>query len=48
MTRAGGGACGDLADVLLDIPSEQTPRVQEIGMLVYHILCELVENTIAS
>ncbi|MBS3822160.1 MAG: SIS domain-containing protein, partial [Phycisphaerae bacterium] len=43
-TRAGGGKCAALADVLVDIPDESTPRVQEISMLAYHILCELVEK----
>jgi D-sedoheptulose 7-phosphate isomerase len=46
-TKTGGGKCADVADVLLDIPSEATPRVQEIGMLVYHILCEIVETATA-
>jgi D-sedoheptulose 7-phosphate isomerase len=43
-----GGACAELADVLLDVPSRQTPRVQEIGTLVYHLLCQLVEDALAS
>ena len=42
-TKTGGGKCASLADVLLDIPSDATPRVQEVGMLVYHIICEIVE-----
>ncbi len=46
-TKQGGGLCADIVDVLLDIPSGQTPRVQEAGMLVYHILCELVEAEMA-
>ncbi|MCK5113211.1 MAG: SIS domain-containing protein [Phycisphaerae bacterium] len=46
-TKNGGGKCAALADVLLDIPSDATPRVQEIGMLVYHILCEIVEAAMA-
>ena len=46
-TKSGGGKCAPLADVLLDIPSEDTPRVQEVGMLVYHIICEIVEAAMA-
>jgi D-sedoheptulose 7-phosphate isomerase len=46
-TKAGGGKCAELADVLIDIPCEATPRVQEIGMLVYHVLCEIVEAEFA-
>jgi len=47
ITGEGGGICVDLADVLLDIPSRQTPRVQESTLIMYHILCELVEDAIA-
>lgn len=43
-TGAGGGKCAELADVLLDVPTTHTPRVQEAHQLLYHILCELVEN----
>jgi len=47
-TKQGGGQCAALADVLLDFPAEATPRVQEVGMVVYHILCELVEAKMAN
>jgi D-sedoheptulose 7-phosphate isomerase len=47
LTGQGGGKCKALADVLLDVPSRQTPRVQEIGTLVYHLLCQLVEDALA-
>lgn len=43
LTGQGGGQCAPYADALLDIPSTQMPRVQEVGMLVYHLVCELVE-----
>lgn len=47
LTGQGGGKCAPHADVLLDIPSAATPRVQEVGVLVYHMLCELVEDALA-
>jgi D-sedoheptulose 7-phosphate isomerase len=47
LTGQGGGQCEALADVLLDVPSAHTPRVQEIGTLVYHLLCQLVEDDLA-
>lgn len=31
-------------DVAIQVPSEETPRIQEGQELVYHILCELVEK----
>ncbi|MCE5327994.1 MAG: SIS domain-containing protein [Planctomycetaceae bacterium] len=43
LTGRGGGQCAALADILLDIPSDQTPRIQEVSTIVYHVLCELVE-----
>ena len=47
LTGQGGGACSELADVLLAVPSDQTPRIQEVGMVVYHTICELVEEALA-
>ena len=41
-----GGRGGDLArraDVALVVPSESTPRIQELHMLAGHVLCDLVE-----
>jgi D-sedoheptulose 7-phosphate isomerase len=43
-TGSGGGECGPLADVLLDVPATISPRVQEAHVVMYHILCELVEQ----
>jgi hypothetical protein len=30
--------------VLIEIPSGFTPHIQEAGMVVYHCICEQVEN----
>jgi D-sedoheptulose 7-phosphate isomerase len=46
LTGQGGGQCATCADLLLDIPSTCTPRVQEVGTLVYHLVCELVETAL--
>lgn len=43
ITGQGGGAIGKLADVLIDVPSKCTPRIQEIHTLVIHIICQQVE-----
>ena len=48
MTGSAGGRCAALADVLLDVPSRCTPRVQEAHVVIYHILCELIEETIVA
>lgn len=42
-TGDGGGKCKALADVLFDIPSNVTARIQEAGQVIYHVLCEIVE-----
>ena len=41
-----GGEMKDLADVLINIPSDDTPRIQESHIMVGHIICELVEDNI--
>ncbi len=43
-TGEGGGKCAEFADVLLDVPSTRSPRIQEAHAVIYHILCELVER----
>jgi D-sedoheptulose 7-phosphate isomerase len=46
MTGASGGQLKMEADYCLCIPSTDTPRIQEHHILVGHILCQLVEQTI--
>ena len=36
----------ELVDFLIDIPSKETPRIQESHIMVGHIVCDLVERTI--
>jgi D-sedoheptulose 7-phosphate isomerase len=39
-----GGKMKDRVDVLLRVPSRQTPRIQETHLLLGHILCDLVDR----
>lgn len=48
LTGKGGGAMACLCDVLLDVPSQATPRVQEMHLVVYHYLCERIECALSS
>ncbi len=48
MTGSGGGECAPLADILLDVPSSKTPRIQEAHVVIYHILCEFIEAHFAA
>jgi D-sedoheptulose 7-phosphate isomerase len=43
-TGEGGGDMAQLVDVLFDVPSCSTPRIQEIHGLLGHIICELIER----
>ncbi|HEV2352871.1 MAG TPA: SIS domain-containing protein [Puia sp.] len=44
MTGEGGGKLAPLSDHLVDIPSRNTPRIQEAHMLLGPIICQLVEE----
>lgn len=44
MTGETGGKMKDLCDYLINIPSQDTPRIQECHMLLGHTICELVET----
>jgi D-sedoheptulose 7-phosphate isomerase len=39
-----GGKMAAMADILLNVPSTDTPRIQEIHILIGHIICEQVEK----
>ena len=43
-TGAGGGKLKDLSDYLFDVPSKNTPRIQESHIMIGHIICQLVEQ----
>ena len=47
LTGASGGKVAAVVDVCVRVPSEETPRVQELCMLLGHTLCELVERELA-
>jgi D-sedoheptulose 7-phosphate isomerase len=40
-----GGAMKPLSDYLINIPSKNTPRIQESHILLGHIICQLVEES---
>jgi D-sedoheptulose 7-phosphate isomerase len=39
-----GGKMAGLADFNIIIPSADTPRIQEVHILLGHILCEIIES----
>ena len=44
MTGESGGKMKELADILLNVPSTDTPRIQECHIMIGHIICEIVEK----
>lgn len=44
MTGAKAGKLTELCDLVLAMPSTDTPRIQEAHILVGHILCDLIES----
>ena len=46
LTGATGGRLAAESDILLNVPSADTPRIQEVHILLGHIICELVEAAI--
>lgn len=47
MTGASGGKLAGEVDLCLKVPSEDTPRIQEAHITIGHIICELVEESLA-
>ncbi len=45
-TGATGGKMKDCCDVLINVPSSNTPRIQESHIMIGHIICELVEENL--
>ena len=48
LTGASGGQMRVLVDVLIDVPSEETPRIQECHILAGHALCDAVEGAVVA
>ncbi|MES2702636.1 MAG: D-sedoheptulose 7-phosphate isomerase [Bacteroidota bacterium] len=44
MTGETGGKVKAICDHLLNVPSTDTPRIQESHIMIGHIICQLVEN----
>jgi len=48
LTGRDGGPAGRLADVHVNVPSESTPRVQEVHRTLLHVICDLVETSLSA
>ncbi len=45
-TGESGGTMKDHVDLLINVPSKDTPRIQESHMMIGHTICQLVEETL--
>jgi len=46
LTGESGGKMKAFADYLINVPSKDTPRIQEAHILIGHIICEIIERRI--
>lgn len=44
LTGKGGGKLAEEADIVLNVESKTTARIQEVHITVCHVLCELVDH----
>jgi D-sedoheptulose 7-phosphate isomerase len=44
LTGESGGIMKNISDYLLNVPSNDTPRIQESHIMLGHIICQLVEE----
>jgi D-sedoheptulose 7-phosphate isomerase len=44
MTGGGGGRLEGKVHYLIDVPSHDTPRIQEVHTMVVHVLCQIIEE----
>jgi D-sedoheptulose 7-phosphate isomerase len=47
LTGGNGGKLAKIADLVLTVPSDATPRIQEAHVTIGHIVCELVERELS-
>jgi D-sedoheptulose 7-phosphate isomerase len=47
LTGEGGGKLGPLADFLLDVPSRSTPRIQEVHLVLLHLIAQELDERLA-
>jgi D-sedoheptulose 7-phosphate isomerase len=47
LTGRDGGPVGSAADIHINVPSDSTPRVQEVHRTLLHVICDIVERACA-
>lgn len=47
LTGRDGGAMNELCDINLVVPSNDTPRIQEMHILFAHTICQIIDNELS-
>jgi len=47
LTARDGGAMNDFCDVNIIVPSNDTPRIQEMHILFIHTICQIIDNELS-
>ncbi|MDC3067728.1 SIS domain-containing protein [Paracoccaceae bacterium] len=47
LSGSGGGKLLELCDVCINVRSNSTPRIQEMHIIIYHLICEVLEIGLA-
>jgi len=47
LTGASGGRLREIVHVLIAVPSDETPRIQECHILLGHALCDAVDQAVS-
>lgn len=42
-----GGNLKNIVDISVIVDSTETPRIQEVHRVIYHIICEIVEKKLS-
>jgi len=45
LSGKGGGAMNEFCDINIVIPSDNTPRIQEMHILIIHTICQLIDDS---
>ena len=48
LTGRTGGSAASAAEIHVNVPDQSTARVQEVHRTLLHVMCELIENGVAS
>lgn len=46
LTGSNGGKMKGIVDICINVPSNDTPRIQESHIAIGHIICEIIEDTL--